>query len=397
MVDRLYTLYTSFGLNHSAGELFAVATILLAAAIIGYVIYHVLHRTLNYHISHLVKRKPSRVVNILSEEHLMGRLVMFVPPLLIFMVLPFLLKGQTIEDITNDVIKYSNRAITTYMLFLGAVLADRCFVIVERIYNLYPISKEWPIRSYVQFIKVFVFIFFAILIIATLIDESPIVLITGLGAVMAIVILVFKDAILSFVASLQLASSKMMKAGDWVELPDKGISGTIIEMSLNTIKIENFDKTISMVPPYYMTLNSVKNWQGMFESGGRRIKRAIFLDLDTVCFTSLELLDKLAGLPLLEKYIQENKAFLEKGGTNIELFRRYIELYIASKTESFYTKGFTCMARQLAPNAVGGIPLEVYAFTTTTVWTEYELVQSELFAHLVAMLPVFNLKPYQQA
>lgn len=395
MVDQLYAFYTGFGLDHRIGELLAIATILVGATLIGYVLYHGLHIFLKHQISRLVKRKPSKILGILSEEQLVGRLILFVPPVLIFMTHP-LLKGVHLEDIASDVIAFCDKVVTTYMLFLGGVLLDRSLSIVERIYNLYPISKEWPIRSYMQFIKVFVFILFAILIVANLMGKSPIAFITGLGAVMAIVILVFKDAILSFVASLQLASSKMMKKGDWVELPDKGISGTIIDMSLNTIKVQNFDKTISMVPPYYMTMNAVKNWQGVFDAGGRRIKRALFLDLDTVCFANPELLDKLARLPLLKKYIQENKAFLEKGGTNIELFRRYIQFYLEAD-DRFHKEGFTYMARLLEPNAVGGIPIEVYAFTTTTVWKEYELIQSELFAHLVAMLPEFNLKSYQQA
>ena len=215
---------------------------------------------------------------------------------------------------------------------------------------------------------------------------------------MAVITLIFKDAILSFVSSVQLATSNMMQKGDWIEIPEKNISGYIIEMSLNTIKIQNFDKTISTVPPYYLTSNAVKNWRGMFEFGGRQIKLSFTIDVNTIQFADKSLLSKLGKLSLLSEYISENqKTLLGQPVTNLFLFRYYAEAFM-QKDPRFITKEKTAvfMARVIQPSYVGGIPLEIYTYTKETKLKQHEHVQADLIEHLIAMMPQFELKLMQQ-
>ena len=287
--------------------------------------------------------------------------------------------------------------LSLYVLFLLGVLITTLINAAEHIYNQYPVSKTWPIRSYVQFFKIFNFLIFGILLVASLLNKSPATFFTGLGAAMAVIMLVFKDSILSFVASVQLASSRMMKEGDWIEIPGKDISGTIIEMSLNTIKIQNFDKTISTIPPYYVTTNVVKNWQGMFDFGARRIKKHLSINSDTVVFLDEKRLDQLQKIPLLAEHIKKNKTDLLKSQmTNLGIFRHYAETLLEAD-DRFSKEGVMFMVRIIQQHYVGGIPLEIYAYTKNTNWKIHEHIQAEFIETLVASMPRFGLKLLQHS
>ncbi|MCC7182362.1 MAG: mechanosensitive ion channel [Rhodocyclaceae bacterium] len=266
-----------------------------------------------------------------------------------------------------------------------------------------------PIKGYLQLLKLVIAIIAGILIIASLFDRDPLVLLSGLGAMTAVLLLVFKDTLLSLVASVQLANNDMLRVGDWIEMPDLMADGDVIDISLHTVKVQNWDKTITNIPTWKLIDGSFKNWRGMFESGGRRIKRALHLDQTSVRFLTEEERLKLSRFALIDGYLEHKQAELEHynrtllaGGkdpintrrvTNLGTFRAYVDAYV--KAHPGINTEMITMVRQLAPGP-GGVPLELYCFTKSTQWVVHESVQADIFDHLLAILPEFGLRVFQQ-
>ena len=268
------------------------------------------------------------------------------------------------------------------------------------------------VKSYVQLGKLIIMLVAAIVMVATLIDRSPLILLSGLGAMSAVLMLVFKDTILSFTAGVQLAGNDMLRVGDWLQMDQVGADGAVVDMALNTVKIRNWDNTITTIPTWRLMSESFKNWRGMSESGGRRIKRSILIDNATVRFLSDEDIQELAHIALLKPYLESktreisayNDDFTRKAPhmageivnlrklTNIGTFRAYVNAYLRAHPR--LRPEMTMMARMLE-STTNGSPLEIYAFTATTKWTEYEAIQGDIFDHLIAVLPEFGLRPYQ--
>jgi miniconductance mechanosensitive channel len=280
---------------------------------------------------------------------------------------------------------------------------------LEVLYARRPRASSRPIKGYVQVVKIVVFSIAAILIVAALIDRSPLLLLSGLGAMAAVLMLVFKDTILSLVASVQLTSNDMVRLGDWIEMPDFGADGDVIDIALHTVKVQNFDKTITTIPTHRLISEPFRNWRGMFEAGGRRIKRALVIDQNSIRFFSAEEAESLRRFALLDEYIEAKKAELESWNasrqecvrdpvnarrlTNIGTFRAYVSAYLRSRADISDT--MFMLVRQLPPSDAG-LPLEIYAFTASTAWAEYERVQADIFDHLIAVLPEFGLRLFQQ-
>lgn len=270
-------------------------------------------------------------------------------------------------------------------------------------------AQARPIKGYLQLLRIGVFMVAAILIIAALFNRDPLLLLSGLGAMTAVLLLVFKDTLLSLVASMQLAGNDMLHVGDWIEMPKLNADGDVIDISLHTVKVRNWDRTITTIPTWRLINESFKNWRGMSESGGRRIKRALYLDQSSVCFLSDAERDHLERFTLLAPYLEtkraeiagHNKTLLAAGQdplnarrvTNIGTFRAYVEAYLRAHPEVHHE--MTCMVRHLQPGPTG-LPLELYCFTSTTVWAEYEGIQADIFDHLYAILPEFGLRVFQQ-
>tara|TARA_E500000305_G_scaffold110316_1_gene117890 strand:+ start:1166 stop:2377 length:1212 start_codon:yes stop_codon:yes gene_type:complete len=281
---------------------------------------------------------------------------------------------------------------------------------VDELYRRRPEAKARPIKGYLQVLKILVYCAAVILGIAVLIEQSPLLLLSGLGAMAAVLLLVFKDTILSLVASVQLTSNDMLRVGDWIEMPGMNADGDVIDIALHTVKVQNFDKTITTIPTHKMISESYRNWRGMKNSGGRRIKRALPLDQNSVRFLTPEEVQGLHRFRLLEKYLARKDRELadwnarEAAGetnpvnarrlTNIGTFRAYVVAYLRAH-ERLATKGFTLMVRQLDPTPQG-LPLEIYCFTNTTEWGEYEAIQADVFDHLIAILPEFGLRLFQE-
>ena len=264
------------------------------------------------------------------------------------------------------------------------------------------------IKSYVQLGKLALALIGAIVIVAVLIDRSPLILLSGLGAMSAVLMLVFKDTILSFTAGVQLSSNDMLRVGDWIEMPQMGADGAVIDIALHTVKVQNWDKTITTIPTWRLMSESYRNWRGMSESGGRRIKRQLRIDSATVRFLSDADIDRLERIALLAPYLAAKRqavhsanAALGEGAavpanlrrlTNIGTFRAYVQAYL--QAHPGVHQGMTLMVRMLEPTPEG-VPMELYCFTATTAWVQYEAIQGDIFDHLLAVLPEFDLRLYQ--
>jgi miniconductance mechanosensitive channel len=281
--------------------------------------------------------------------------------------------------------------------------------IVERIYNRYEVSKKLPLKSFIQVIKVSLFIVGLIFIISSVMGKSPLLIFSGLGAATAILMLIFKDAILGLVAGVQLSANQMVSVGDWIEMPKFGADGEIAEVALTTVKVCNWDKTITTVPTYALISDSFKNWRGMSESGVRRIKRAIHFDMQSVRVLNLEEIEKMRKITLLEDYIaskeSEIAAWNNQRGvtseelvnarvlTNIGTFRAYVAEYL--KNHPNIDENQTILVRHLSPSD-NGLPIEIYAFSNNNAWVPFEGIQSDIFDHLMAITPEFGLRLFQR-
>ncbi len=295
--------------------------------------------------------------------------------------------------------------ILTIALGLGAILE-----VINLLYMRRKNAHLKPIKGYIQVIKIVIYAIATILIVATLIDRSPLILLSGLGAMAAVLMLIFQDTLLSLVASVQISSGDMIRVGDWIEMPQLNADGDVIDIALHTVKIQNWDKTITTVPTKRFISDSFKNWRGMQESGGRRIKRSLLIDQHSIHFLSKEELEHLKRFNLLDGYFDNkinelnkwNEAYVRSSSgdsldsrrlTNIGSFRAYVEHYLRNNP-GIHQSGMTLMVRQLSPTPEG-LPIEIYCFTTTTAWTAYEGIQSDIFDHLLAIAPEFNLRVYQ--
>lgn len=394
MIEKLYSFYAALKIGHHLSSLATTLTVVGVTAMAGVVIHKILSRAFFKRFQLFVVRYYPETEKIIAEISLLRRLLMVAVPLILFLMLP-LLFGSPEELALKKILKSIEKILITYILCLFAILTNTIMSGVEKAYQRRPKSQRWPIRSYVQFVKIFIFFVFGILIISHLLDKSPLTFLTGLGAAMAIITMVFKDSLLSFVSSVQLASSNMMQKGDWIEIPEKNISGHIIEMSLHTIKVQNFDKTISTVPPYYVTTNVVKNWRGMFEFGGRRFQTHLVIDNHTIKFLDDSLSENLKKIPVMDFYLKQNKETTSLPLTNLGLFRIYIEALL-EQDNRFLKNDVNFMARILKPQSNGGLPVEVYAYTKETSLKPHEHIQAELVEHLIAILPQFELKVLQE-
>lgn len=294
--------------------------------------------------------------------------------------------------------------VLTIALALGAALD-----IANLFYQKRKDAHLRPIKGYLQVVKIVLYTIATILIIATLLDRSPLILLSGLGAMAAVLMLIFQDTILSLVASVQIASNDIVRLGDWIEMPQLNADGFVIDIALHTIKVQNWDKTITTIPTKRMISESFKNWRGMQESGGRRIKRSLYLDQQSVHFLDSEERRRLYRFSLLEEYLDDKNHEIEvwntrlaargqepvntRRVTNIGTFRAYVERYV--KSHPGIHPDMTFIVRQLAPTA-DGLPLEIYCFTNNVNWVPYEAIQSDIFDHLLAILPEFGLRVFQR-
>lgn len=336
--------------------------------------------------------------NIFLERKVFHKLSHFVPAVIIY-------NFSSVFPAYQQVII---KCVGIYVIIVAILVINAFLNAVNDIYRTYEVSKSRPIRGYIQVVKIFVYIIGGILVISGMIGKSPLLLLSGIGALSAVIMLVFKDSLLGLVAGIQLASNDMVRVGDWIEMPKYGADGDIIDISLNTVKVQNWDKTIVMIPSYALISDSFKNWRGMQNAGGRRIKRSLFIDTSSITFCTEEMINRFKGIHLLTNYIsskqQEIAAYHAdrqidtsnrvngRALTNIGVFRMYIQNYLQNHPQIH--QEMTLIVRQLEPGETG-LPLEIYAFTNDTRWAVYEGIQSDIFDHILAIAPEFGLRVFQ--
>jgi len=294
------------------------------------------------------------------------------------------------------------------LIILAMISSVNAFInSINEFYSNSSLSKRLSIKSYLQVIKLIINILGIIIFIASLIGKSPVYLLSGIGALTAVLMLIFKDTILSFISSVQITSNDLFKVGDWVEAPQFNADGDVIDIALHTIKIQNWDKTITVIPTHKLIDSSFKNWRGMSDSGGRRIKRAIHIDMNSIKFCDDAMISRFSKIDIISEYIDSKRTDIKKYNqykncnnsllngralTNIGTYRKYISSYL--ENNSNINKGMTFLVRQLSPNS-NGLPLEIYVFSNNTDWIKYEQIQSDIFDHLIASVEQFDLVLFQ--
>jgi len=407
-IDRLDTWLGQK--NAASAEPFADSTIhwfklgiVAVVLLIGGILVWWLCRVVFLAIIHKVAdRSKTTVDDVLVEKHFFARIAYIVPLLFVAAALPYVLEDFSsalplLEKVAlGSVIWMVMRSVTAFLEAMFQVL------------QLKPAWRDKPMGSYLQLSKLIIYFVFGILLISLLAGKSPLYFLSALGAMTAIIILIFKDTILGFVASIQIAANDMVRVGDWVTMDKYGADGDVVEINLATVKVKNFDLTITTIPTYAFISDSFKNWRGMEESDGRRIKRAISINLRTIKFCSPELLERLSKYELITNYIEEKKTELSNYNqekvtdpselingrhlTNVGVFRQYILEYV--KSNEFIHSEMTCMVRQLPPDEKG-LPIEIYAFSTDKTWGNYEAIIANIFDHILTVVPKFDLELFQ--
>lgn len=364
--------------------------------------------TCRYIVLDMFKRLAKRTRNtwddLIIERRIIHKMMHIIPAVLVYILLPFAFSSEE----NPQILLLLQRFCLIYIIGVSLRFINASLNIIHEIYNRKETFKNKPLKGFIQIIQVTVFFIGFIFIISVLINKSPVSLFAGLGASAAILILVFKDTILGFVAGIQLSANDMLRAGDWITMEKYGANGTVIEVTLNAVKVRNFDNTITTIPPYALVTDAFQNWRGMSESAGRRIKRSIHIDMNSVGFCTPEMLEKFRQIALLRDYIDTKEEELHRYNeahhldgnirvngrrqTNLGVFRAYLLRYLQSLPE--VNKQLTYMVRHLQPTDTG-LPIELYFFSSVKEWVPYENLQADVFDHILAVIPEFGLSVFQ--
>lgn len=395
-------LLTGWGLSENIAAyiniVFGTTIIILLAYLSDVISKRIIIKT----ITRVIRRTKSNWDDILLEKKVLTRLAHLAPAIILFFFARFVLSDY------QNIAVFIQGAIRIYIVLLILLVIDSLINALHGIYQTLEVSKNRSIKGYIQVAKILVYFIAALLVISILFNREVTRLLTGLGAVAAVLLLVFKDTILGFVASIQLSANNMLKIGDWITMPRYSADGTVMEITLNTVKVQNWDKTISTIPTYALVSDSFSNWRGMEESGGRRIKRSINIDMKSVKFCTKEMLDRFNKIQYLREYTEKRKLEIEaynkennidksivvngRNMTNIGTFRKYLEKYLYHHPKIH--NDMTFLIRQLQPTDKG-IPIEIYVFSNDQRWANYESIQADIFDHILAVIPEFDLRVFQ--
>lgn len=368
-----------------------IVIILFGAAFV----FFVCKKWLSVLIWKIVGKTKNHWDDILYEQRFFSKLSYLIPPITAYIILANI-EWEHVGLLRRIVDIWT---VIAFMLIIVALLNS-----INKIYESYPVSRNRPITVFIQIFKIFFYSVVFIIVVSILLNKSPEHLIVGLGAFAAVLMLIFKDSILGFVAGVQLIANNMVRIGDWIVMPNNNANGSVMEINLYTVKVQNWDMTISTIPTYQLISESFINWRGMQESAGRRIARYVNIDISTVHFLSHEEIEQFKSSDFLKGYVEgmldklldynKNKGTVldEQHLTNLGIFRQYMEEWLEANPD--VNNNMTHMVRQLQPTATG-IPIEIYCFSQKQEWVAYEKVQSDIFDHLLAVIPHFNLKVFQ--
>ena len=352
-------------------------------------------------IKQIAKKTKNSWDDIFVRRKVFNRLAHLAPAIIIFYSLQYIFEAK-------GLVTFMGNLTQSYMVLVVLLVIDAFLNALHEIYRTLPISNGRNIKGYIQIVKIVFYFIGIIFIISIFSGETPKVLLGGLGAMAAVLMLIFKDTILGFVASIQLSANKMVNVGDWISMPDYNADGDVIDISLNTVKVQNWDKTIATIPTYALVSDSFNNWKGMEESGGRRIKRSINIDMKSVGFLDAEQIEKFRKYYVLKDYIEKKEKEITEYNkslnldedtvtngrkmTNLGTFRIYLENYLHNHPKIH--QDMTFLVRHLQPSETG-IPLEIYVFSKDQAWANYEGIQADIFDHVLAIMPEFGLRVFQ--
>ncbi len=395
-------IHDNFGVETSIAVLLGEIFMLLVLVLFSYISYKITVKILISVVIPILRRTKNQFDDLLVRHSFFGNIAYLVPALLLFEF-----TKDTVVSIPF-VINLIESSVELIFVIIFLFVSNSILDTINDYYERYDFAKDHPIKAPIQIVKIISYVVGLIIIVAILSDKNLSSLVMSLGAVSAVLMLIFKDPILGFVGGLQLIFNKMLSIDDWISMPKFGADGTVLEINLTTVKVQNWDKTIVTIPTYSLISESFQNWKGMEESGGRRIKRAIFINMNSIGFCTQEMLEKFKKIQILSDYISTTEKRIKdynsiktidptvlingRRQTNIGIFRAYLRAYLSNRAD--INKQMTFMVRQLPPNEKG-LPIEIYVFTTTTEWVEYEGIQSDIFDHVLAVIPEFGLKVYQ--
>jgi miniconductance mechanosensitive channel len=405
MIERGINWYAQLlsGTGLSDGMLVFIenATITVVTIILALLVDFIIKRIIISSIAALTKRTKNEWDDVFVKQKVFNRLAHLAPALIVYYALQYIFDAE-------NLITFLGNLTQTYMILVVLMVIDSLLNALHEIYMKLPVSQGRNIKGYIQVVKIIFYFVGVIMIIAAFSGETPKALMAGLGAMAAVLMLVFKDTILGFVASIQLSANKMVNVGDWISMPKYNADGDVIDISLNTVKVQNWDKTIATIPTYALVSDSFNNWKGMEKSGGRRIKRSINIDMNSVTFLDATQIEKLRNFHLLKDYISNkekeineyNKSLkLEEGTvtngrkmTNLGTFRKYLEEYLQHHPKIH--NDMTFLVRHLQPTDKG-LPVEIYVFSNDQAWSNYEAIQADIFDHILAIMPEFDLRVFQ--
>ncbi|HHY82506.1 MAG TPA: mechanosensitive ion channel family protein [Clostridiales bacterium] len=398
MVEYFRQLLVNNGISANWAEFLAYTAVVLLIILACFLSWLFIKIILTKVVSVYIRRSKSKWDDILLEHNLFRRAANLAPAIIIHMTAPAFPALQI----------WIQRIAFSYIVLVVILILFSLMDGFDTLYRTFEISKERPIKGFLQVLKIILSIIGVITIVSVLLDRPPWALLSGIGVFSAVLLLVFQNSILGFVAGLQLSANDMVRVGDWIEMPKFNADGDVIDITLHTVKVQNWDKTITMIPTHALISDSFKNWRGMKEAGGRRIKRSVYIDMNSIRFCTEEMLARFEKFHYLTDYIRRKRQEIEEYNkalgvdpnqlvngrrmTNIGTFRAYVQEYV--KNHPALNKDMTLMVRQLAPTE-HGLPIEIYCFTKSTVWTEYESVQADIFDHILAVVPQFDLKLFQ--
>lgn len=407
--DFIHEWLISLGVNADYASYFQTGILFIGILIISFLANFITKKWIVSLVHRIAEKTKNNWDDIIAENHVFTRLSHIVPALIIlFSSHTIFANYEYVDNIVQSI---------SYVYLIGAFwwVINSLLNAVSQIYNQYEVSKRIHIKSFMQVIR-FIFIVIAgILIFSVFLGISPGGIFAGLGALAAVLMFVFKEPILNIYTSIQLIANEQIKIGDWIVMPKYGADGDVVEINMTSVKVQNFDKTVVTVPTSQLIMSDVKNWRYMRESGGRRIKRALNIDMNTVKHCNDSMITKFKQVEILKPYLEEKEKEIKEYNeshvnskllvnteipmngrnlTNLGTFRRYVSLYLKHNSK-IHSDNFTFLVRQLEPTETG-VPIQIYVFTTTVVWADYEEIQSDIFDHIIASVPFFDLRVYQR-
>ena len=398
MVGFIERLLSNYELNEGLSLYISATITAVIIVLISGLAYFIAKKILLKVLKAFIARSKMKWDDLLLKNKVFERIIRIIPAFVIHAFAPVFPSHQA----------WIQRIVFCYIVLVFILTLDKLFDTADDIYRNFKVSKERPIKGFLQVLKIASYAIGIIVIIGALLDRSPWLLLSGIGAATAVLLLVFQNSLLGFVAGIQLTANNMVRLGDWIEMPKYSADGDVIDISLHTVKVQNWDRTITTIPTHALVSESFKNWRGMQESGGRRIKRSLYVDMTSIKFCNNEMLERYKKIRYIQKYIEDKNKEIEEYNrthymdssnvvngrhlTNIGTFRAYIEHYL--KNHPQVHEGMIQLVRQLDPTE-HGLPIEIYVFTNNTAWVDYETIQADIFDHILAVVSEFDLRIFQ--